>query len=284
MEDDIEVVKSARKLLIHQKGKEGFEWHGEFISLTSDIHLSSYENRLFSRTYSLILKIVHDIGNIGVIIERLEWMRQKSCEDEYLHYKWASFAGTDIEHFFVELRSIMDYVAEIIVCTARHPEQLPKKESKSPSFERIKNWAVDNNEQSAKILGKDITNVIISAEWFQCIRSIRDELVHNGGFTLVFMEPNEGILFQVHKRFKNLVNHELMMYNDNIAYFDRFVAIYFSHLLLFLERLAKAIRSILKPKHIDCNARGGCSEVVVGWMDTIINLNSLPLRHTFRWQ
>lgn len=284
MEDAIEVLKSARRLCICQKGKEGFEWHGEFISLTSDIFLNRSDNRILSRTYSLILKTVQDIGNIGIIIERLEWMRQKSYDDEYLHQKWRYFASVDIEHFFVELRSIMDYVAEIIVCTAKHPEQLPKKESKSPSFERIKNWAVDNSEQSTKILGKEITNVIISAEWFQNIRSIRDDLVHNGGFTLVFMEPEEGILFQVYKGFKNLVNHDLIMYNDNIAYFDRFVAIYFSHLLLFLERLSKAIRSILELKHIDIKATGGCSKVVIGWMDGIINMNTLPLSHTFRWQ
>jgi hypothetical protein len=283
VEDDIEVVKTARKLLIYQKENEGFEWHGEFISLSSDLHLNRSENKIFSKTYSLMLKIFQDIGNIGIILERLEWMRRKSNEDKYLQQNWIFFASVDIEHFFVELRSIMDYVAEIIVCTAKKRGQLPKEVAKTTSFEVLKNWVPRAPGNRAR-LGNEISGVIESAKWFSSVRLIRDELVHEGGFALVFMEPKEGILFQVYSGFKNLVNHEIIMYNYNVAYFDRFVAIYFSHLLIFLERFAKAIRSILEPKHIDCNARGGCSEVVVGWMDTIINMNTLPLSHTFRWQ
>lgn len=283
MENDIEVLKGARKLFICQKGKQRVEWLGEFISLYSDIHLKSYENRIFPRTNSLIIKIFQDIGNIGIILERLEWMRQKSYEDEYLHQNWMSFASVDIEHFFVEFRSIMDYVAEIIVITAKKRGQLPKEVSKTTSFEGLKNWVQKSPGNKAR-LGEEISEVIESAKWFSSIRSIRDELVHEGGLTLVFMEPKEGILFQVYSGFKNLVNHEIIMYNYNIAYFDRFVAIYFSHLLLFLEGFAKAIRSILELKHIDIKATGGCSNVVIGWMDSIIDMNTLPLSHTFRWQ
>ncbi|VVB50481.1 Uncharacterised protein [uncultured archaeon] len=269
MSDCTKVLVNARKLLIYQNNS--FVWRGEFISLSSDINLTRGMNKIFAKTYDLIKKIFQDIGNIGIILKRLEWMRQKTSEDEYLYQNWQSFASVDIEHFFVELRSIMDYIAEIIVCTAKHPEQLPKKDiSKSPSFEKIRNWASKNPENSTKLLGKEITEVIISSNWFPHIRLIRDGLVHEGGFALVFLEPKEGILFQVYKGFRNIVNYKMIMYNDNIAYFDRFVAIYFSHLLLFLERFSKAIRSILEPKHIDCKASSGCSEIIVEWMDSLI--------------
>lgn len=275
MNDGTKVLVNARKLLIYQNNS--FVWHGEFISLSSDINLTRGMNKIFAKTYDLIKKIFQDIGNIGIILKRLEWMRQKTSEDEYLYQNWQSFASVDIEHFFVELRSIMDYIAEIIVCSAKKHGQLPK------TFEKLRNW-VEKSPENKKRLGEEISDVIESARWFPSIRLIRDALVHEGGFALVFLEPKEGILFQVYKDFRNIIDYKMMMYNDNIAYFDRFAAIYFSHLLLFLERFAKAIRSILEPKHIDYRASSGCSETIIEWMDSLIKQSSIISSHNFRWQ
>lgn len=283
MESDIGFVKDARKLILYLNETERYVWRGEFLSLFGDLNLNRNLNETFTRTYSLMMKIIQDIWNIEILINRLEWTRKKACDDEYLNKNWMSFASVDIEHFFIEIRAIMDYVAEIIVCTAKKRGQLPKKVSKTASFEELRNWVLESSSNKAR-LGREISDIIESAKWFSSVRSIRDALIHKGGFALVFMEPKDGILFQVSKGFKNYVTHEIVMYNDNVAYFDRFATIYISYLLLFLERFAKAISSILQPKHFDSNPRSGFSEVLVHWMDYFINLNSMFLKHTFRWQ
>lgn len=274
MESDIGFVKNARNLIVYLNETERYVWRGEFLSLYGGLILSRNINEDFSRTYSLMMQIIQDIWNIEILINRLEWTRKKACDDEYLNKNWMSFASVDIEHFFIEIRAIMDYVAEIIVCTAKKRGQLPKKVSKTASFEELRNWVLESPSNKAR-LGKEMSDIIESAKWFSSVRSIRDALIHSGGFALVFMEPKDGILFQVSKGFKNYVKHGIVMYNDNVAYFDRFATIYISYLLLFLERFAKAVSSILQLKHFDSSPRSGFSEVLVQWMDSFINLNAL---------
>lgn len=243
MANDIKFVKDTRKLLLYSSKNEKYIWHGEFLSLFGDLNLNRNLNETVTRSYSLMMQIIQDIWNIEILINRLEWTRKKAYDDKYLNKNWMSFASVDIEHFFIEIRAIMDYVAEIIVCTAKKRGQLPKKISKTASFKELRNWVFESPSNISR-LGKEISDVIKSAEWFDSVRLIRDALIHKGGFALVFMEPKDGILFQVSKGFKNYVKHEIVMYDDNVAYFDRFAAIYISYLLLFLERFAKAIRSI----------------------------------------
>lgn len=269
MASDIGFVKDARRLIVYLNETERYVWRGEFMSLSNDLFLSRDLKRTFAQTNSLMNKIIQDILNIEVLINRLEWTRKKASDDEYLKKNWMSFASVDIEHFFIEIRSIMDYVAEIIVCTSKKRGQLPKKVSKTTSFEELRNWVLESPSNKVR-LGKDISKIVESANWFSSIRLIRDALIHKGGFALVFMDPKEGILFQVTKGFKNYVNHDIVMYNEYVAYFDRFAAIYVSYLFLFLERFAKAIFSILQPQHFDSSIRSGFSDVLVQWMDSFI--------------
>ena len=58
------------------------------------------------------------------------------------------------------------------------------------------------------------------------------------------MEPADGILFQVYNGAEaGLVEKPYLLYNENVAFFDRYAAVYSSYLLTFLEDVSEAILS-----------------------------------------
>jgi len=273
VDNNIETVKSARNLFVLQSDNNQYIWCGEFVSLFSDLQLNRDKNLIFAKTTTLMMYIMQDLWNVYTLIERLEWTQKKACDDDYLNRNWMFFASVDIEHFFIELRSVMNYVAEITYCTSKKRGQLPKQDFETASFEKLQNW-VKKSPGNKERLGEELSQVIESAKWFPSIRTIRNTLIHKGGFALVFMEPKDGILFQVIEGFKNLVNDEIIMYNDNVVYFDRFAAIYCSNFLLFLEKFAENIRTNLQIDYSNSNPRSGFPRVLIQWMDSIINLDS----------
>lgn len=104
---------------------------------------------------------------------------------------------------------------------------------------------------------------------FFIFRGVRDALIHSGAFTLVFGDPKDGILFQIHKDpIRNLISHDILMFNENVAYFERYAAIYFSHLLVFLEQLAEVLKEKYKIKTVakdaSCNSPG--FDIILDWM------------------
>jgi hypothetical protein len=62
--------------------------------------------------------------------------------------------------------------------------------------------------------------------------------------TLIFLDPADGILFQVYSGAQaGLVTKPYLLYNENVAFFDRYAAVYFSYLLTYLEDVSEAILS-----------------------------------------
>ncbi len=282
MNKDIAVVKDALSMFSFKQEKQMYIWRSRFVSLNGDLHLS-----LFSRhkndclpIYEKFHHVVQDVWNIGAIVDRLEWMRKKAIEDDELKNKWMYYASLDIEHFHIEMRAIMNYVAEIIYHMADDNKkgQLPKK-----SFRKLLNWILKKTG-NRELLGEELALIVLSAErWFNKLFPVRDAIMHEGGYSLVFGEPEDGILFQVlNKRNINIVNtlsNKLIMHNDtNVIYFDRYAAILFSYLLVFLDQLAGTVQPILKGKtlnSLDQNSENYCFgfAVINRWMENLISVS-----------
>jgi len=223
-----------------------------------DIHL----NNLYFQT----MHIIQDIWNISTIIKRLSWMREKACQDDYLRQMWMFFAGVDIEIFHIELRAIMNYVAELI------SEYTNKKGVVPTSFRKLYQW-LPRNSENQKILGEDFTNLIVSAKWFPDILNIRDMLIHQGAFTLVFGKPEDGILFQIYRDgYRELISKDFYILKENIASFERYAALYISQLLLFLEQFAKIFRNKLSftSDIKDSRISAAGFDVLIQWIDISI--------------
>jgi len=122
----------------------------------------------------------------------------------------------------------MDYAAEIISRFSNKHGQLPT------SFNKL----YEGREKYTKKLGNSMSSIISEASWFSDIRYVRDSLIHYGGNAIVFGEASDGVLFQIYKNGKdNLVNKKYLLFNENLAYFEKYSALYFSHLLVFLNNL-----------------------------------------------
>jgi hypothetical protein len=260
--NDIQRVRSQ-----FSKDEEGWFWSGEFVSLFGDlvIALARYKDKIVTKIHRKYLYMYQDLSNLGVILFKLEWIRLRAEIDDSLKAVWWQFATLDIEHFHIEYRSIFDYVAQIIREIANKPGQIPD------SFRGLQEWLNKNPGNRAR-LGEELANLVDSVDWFPDIQDLRDSMIHRGAFTLVFLDPEEGILFQsLGNSLKPLIKNETVMDNENVVDFQLYCALYLCRLLLFLEELAKIIRSKLSIEKRSQQAKSYSPgfELLISWLDRL---------------
>ena len=220
----------------------------------------------YSPVAKAINNIHHDLWNAAAIAHRIFWMRGMVRQGSLDMGHWRSYSQLDIEHYFVQLRSIFDYLAMCISASAVKKGQLP------PSFRALKN-------SISKYQGKihpDIVLMVSTADWFDEIRAIRDGLVHEGAQPLIFDDETDSILFQVHPAsgLNNMISKKYMMHNDNVAFFDRFAAWSFSHALTAIDCVGVAI-SEGKRSHNGLGSSRSYSPGFITLKDWMLNLQKL---------
>jgi hypothetical protein len=231
MKKDQLILKEALNLF--HSNERGLYVTNYFVDAGSSLQVNSIFNeennfkleRLFHQTWQ-------DVWNISTLLERIEWLRELAIENAISDNKWRDYIRVDIEHFHTEIRSAMDYVAEIISIFSNRHGQLPT------SFNRLKE-RIDKFDNKIQ---EDICLIIRNTDWFSDIRHVRDSLVHYGGNTLVFCRPNDGTLFQIYdSKLSNLINKKYILFNENVAIFDGYAALYYAQLLVFLNNLGKIL-------------------------------------------
>lgn len=175
-------------------------------------------------------RIVSDLWNIATLLERLEWTRINTEKIHHLREAWMYYAKVDISHFHTEIRSVLDHTAKTIDIFSSKPGQIP------PSFRKL----LENLNRYKNKIDPGIYKLLEEIDWFREIQEVRDSLIHEGAETLVFGEPQEGILFQVYRgsNTKQLIRKQYMHYNQNVIYFERYAAFYFACLLIFIDAIA----------------------------------------------
>lgn len=208
---------------------------------------------------SVINRITQDIWNISILLHRLDWMRSLTLQGHLHQGDWQSYSSLDIENFFVQVRSVMDHVAELLRVTLPKGKQLPE------SFRRLRESMTKYSTRLPAI----VIDLVIEASWFDQMRDTRDALVHQGGYSLIFGEPHDGVLFQVFgKRHNNCICHPVAMFNANVVHFDLYAALMMANVLTFLDRLGVAIAlsfpSTSKPGPTRCYYSG--FQLLLHWM------------------
>ena len=277
MHPDVEIVVQAQNIVFQRF--EGTAWESIFLVLSSGPALAGntkYSADEISRISERARMIIADVSSMFSLLGRLDWMRRQALQDEYAKTQWPAFAGLDIELFHVYLRSIMDYVADILKIVAEKPEEVRVGKERWGSFERLLNWVLKNPGNRAR-LGEEFAELVEETQsWFPLIRSLRDEITHHGAMTIVFNKPEDGILFQVFDSClrRLIAQHELIMYNENVAYFDRYAVLYLSHVVIFLQRLASLMEKRLslqltgRATWRSYNDRG----TVTAWIDSFVKM------------
>ena len=197
--------------------------------------------------YSFLQYIRQDVGNIEVITSRLAWELDLWNKEQLSLGNWMGYAACDIDLFYIEMRSIFDYVAKVIVRISDKPQEIP-----DGSFNELRNWLL-KKQDNPKTLGEDLANLVRSANWFEELKKVRDTNVHQGGTTLVFLEKDR-ILFQTSKNYTNLISIPEIMYNENVADFELYAGLYFGYLMSLLEEFSITVRKRLPTGKINFDA------------------------------
>lgn len=236
---------------------QGLYIGNSFFNVPASLKIASYESEEWNVNRACFTKVIQDVWNISVFLERIEWMRQKVVRGELEEQRWLHYAQVDISSFHVELRSLMDYVAESIALVYMLNGKLPK------SFDRVRE-RVDKYKSKLDIRMVELLN---DTKWFSDIRHIRNSLVHHGNDSMVFFGAEVGTLFQVSDGFvEDKINIEWLMYNENVAYFEKYAALYFSHLLVFLDEIGAIFLDKLKIRIRSMKLRAPGFAVINGWI------------------
>lgn len=236
-----EVINRALSFFIEDNNGVGL--NGPFIDATSFL---ARRDKKVEITIRRNFNYIHqDMWNLSTIFQRLEWYRQLVMDnDKQYSNDWMSFAKLDIDHFHIELRSIFDYLAKCIASISAQPGVIRNK-----SWQQLFNW-LKKNKTNEKRLGKDLCPLVRSGEWVLDIIAIRDGLVHFGSETIIFGNPKtEGILFQCYfgENNKPQIDLSAVMFNNNVARFELYSALFSSKLLCFLNDFAIIFIDKIKP-------------------------------------
>jgi hypothetical protein len=185
--------------------------------------------------------VFNNLWDLFAIIEKINWIKKQHLDGKIHHRLAANFIKTDLITFHTELRTSLDYIMPIMAIFSEKNGQLPT------SFNKVHN----NIEKHKKNLNKKLIPLIESATWFNEVRAVRDSLVHNNGSTTVYLNDNR-LSFQVETFTKKFVNKSCFMDNKNTASVEKYIAYYMSHLLDFIENIAKVLLEI-KPEELTPN-------------------------------
>ena len=252
--------------LIHSDEKD-YYWAGEFVDTFVQVIIGRSQNQTLGPVHLAMQNINQDLWNVCTLVYRLEWLHNLAIQNQLGFTLWNMSASLDVEYFHVELRSILDYIANILGIIAKKPGQVP-----SNSCRELYQW-LDANPQNVTRFGKEQSALVLSAPWYSELRVIRDSVLHRGAFTLVFGSPKDGILFQVHSGFKPLIKVDSLMWNENVVDFQLYAGLYFARVIVLLERLgglfANRIPRQPSIREAKCNYQG--LGILRNWMSKLLD-------------
>lgn len=226
--------------VIHKDERDHFS-SGRFVDLLTIIHIKSIQDVKFRKLNRYLKFLQQHIWNLETIVLKLAWQRDLWSKGRLDEINWMMFAKCDINYFHVEFRSLFDHLPKIMSIVSDSPGQI-----KSRSFQKLRNWLAKSDKNVRK-LGKDLAQLVLSCEWFDDLKAIRESLIHRGGFTLVFLEKDR-ILFQVHEGISRKVLIPEVMFNKNVVDFELYAGLYLGYLIAYLEEVSEIILNRLNLK------------------------------------
>ena len=224
-------------------------WSGAFVDLLAETSILAKSEKMHTALYGSLDSAYQDISNMLVLVQRLEWQRGLYLAGQLDDGYWYHYSVCDIDLFHVQFRSLFDHIATAINHGAVKPCQ--NGESFSALYTDVTG---PHSERHRGSLGDELADIVGRCDWFTLLRSYRDCSIHYGGTVSVY-QPDRGILFQIQdKKHRNLITDDIVMFNDNVARFDCYVAWHVGYLLGLLEDVAQAmfrntgIKNIVKSK------------------------------------
>lgn len=258
----------------------------KFMDLMNPMCWNIVQEKRHNECYNYIQLINRHIQNIETIVFRLVSQKDLYIRKGLDMHLWMEYGALDIELFHVKLRSIFDHVAKIIGLISDKPGQVKGQGGPYVSFETLKNWVKKKDSDGQKI-GTDLAKFMLSCEWFDDLRGVRNTIMHYLVYTLVLPPKEDKILFQVDDMSKNRISRKVqqpeeVMYNENLANFELYAGLYIGYLIAYLEELSEIVDRRLNLNKVrsdfnKCHSRGHLRgrpelKVLKDWIEQVLQL------------
>jgi hypothetical protein len=260
--DDLKTVLSLVKIdengVVYKRGK--------FVELFSKLHTNYVISKNNGSLYNDYQQIHQDMWKMETVFSKIVWENKLWKQNTLDDGAWIEFAQIDIDYFHVVFRSCFDHIASAI-------SDLPSSHSCPKSFNKLQKWIL--KPDNFKRIDENISSLIKTCNWFNEIKDIRDLTVHEDGSTLVFLEKtSDKILFQTYGNWKERISISKIMYNQNVVIFDLYAGLYYSYLLVFLEKLSEIIDSSLGLKAHGKDPRSSHTGLffIIKWVNELLLL------------
>ena len=157
---------------------------------------------------------------------------------------WHIYAGLSIKDFHVDVASLMDSLAPVLI---QVKGQLKRKDKK-----KLPGWA--DIQSGAKRSFRDsipddlIENIDTTERWWPGVKNIRHILTHRDHMKLIFGSPKEGILFQIYEgKYDPKILHSAFLWpsGSNVVDFSLYSSFILAEIMCLLEQFGTSISAHL---------------------------------------
>lgn len=137
--------------------------------------------------------LANDFDNIITILHKIYWLTSQWQHQQLPEVHWNAYIKTDIHSFHAEMRSVCDSIAKAIQISSAKPGH------DYGTFERLKTFCEKQRAQAELQIGNELTDLIISADWFTQSRDFRNHIIHfERDVELAYIQNDDmvGILFR----------------------------------------------------------------------------------------
>lgn len=259
---DVDALRRLRGA-IHDGPDGPYVW-GEFERLLTDCHVVRALGRGdVDVVHGHLRAVSNRLTDLRTCAMKLAWMLERRDAGELDPFAWMFFASSDVNSFLTNVRSLFDHLARVLRAVASAPAGVP-----AFSFNDLRKWTQSQDLGRARQLGHRAFELVVKCDWFDELRDLRDELVHQDAQTLVFPE-HPTIAVQVYAGARHLLQEPALMLSENVASFERLASATMARLHLLLEHTAAAVRDALaldQPVGDGQSVHGGLG-VLARWTD-----------------
>jgi hypothetical protein len=211
--------------------------------------------------------VANRLTDLRTCAMKLDWMVTRRDEGDLDPFVWMFFASSDVSSFLTNVRSLFDHLGRAIRAAAPQPRGVPQY-----SFNDLRKWSLRNDLDQVSQLGARQHELVVQCDWFDDLKRLRDDLVHEDAQTIVF--PNEpGVAVQVYGGARLLIREPALMSSQNVAMFERLAAAAMARLFVLLDETAQAMSSTLalaEPSGRGMSVHSGLS-VLSRWTDDYLS-------------
>lgn len=244
---------------------------GNFMELFTALREAKYRGEPLAAQYKAMENIGSCIWDLETVALKLAFLKSEWEKGNLNDTAWAYFAQGEIEFFLIAMRSAFDFISSLLLLASEAPGQMKQR-----SFQKLRNWILDVG--NIKRAGADVTAILNKCDWFEQLRALRDAIVHNGAETIIFTAEKGRILFLIVQgsRPYDFTSVPCIMYNENVADFEMFAAMYYGYFIALLEEVSMLVlkKTGLKYHGRDPSASHPGIQILQDLMEKLLALGS----------